>query len=197
MKLSIRYQEKYSRGELLLRCIPGLLYIYIPHLFILFFMGLWGVFLLFVSFWVILFTGQYPENMFQYLEGLLRWETRLVARMTNISDGYPSFGLKATDERVELEIPYPEQVSQSLTLVRLLLGLIYVIIPHGIILTIRFLFVLILIIIAWFAVLFTARYPRFIYNWVMGQIRWELRLALYMMFMTDTYPPFSGDEFPE
>ena len=96
-----------------------------------------------------------------------------------------------------MEIPYPEQVSKSLTLVRLLLGLIYVIIPHGIILTVRFLFVVILIIVAWCAVLFTARYPRFIYNWVVGQIRWELRLALYMMFMTDAYPPFTGDEFPE
>ena len=62
MKLTIKHQEKYSRGELLLRTIFGALYIYLPHGFILMFVGLWGGILQFVAFWVILFTGRYPQR---------------------------------------------------------------------------------------------------------------------------------------
>ncbi|MGW8316849.1 MAG: hypothetical protein ACWGNV_14715, partial [Bacteroidales bacterium] len=66
MYISIQHQSTYSRGELLLRTFLGWLYIYIPHGFLLFFVGLWGAFLQFVAFWVILFTGTYPESVFHY-----------------------------------------------------------------------------------------------------------------------------------
>jgi len=197
MKLNIQHQERYSRGELLLRTFFGLFYIYIPHAFSLMFIGFWGAVLQFVAFWVILFTGQYPETMFEYQLGLMKWTVRLIARMCNLSDGYPAFGIKSTDEHTDLEVPYPEKVSRSLTLVRLLLGVIYVAVPHGIILMVRAIFVLILMFCAWWAVLITARYPKTMHQWVVGQVRWELRVNLYMMYMTDTYPPFTGDELPD
>ena len=72
MKLSISHQEHYSRCELLLRSIFGLIYIVLSHTFILFFLGIWGSILSVIAFWVILFTGRYPESMFEYQVQLLR-----------------------------------------------------------------------------------------------------------------------------
>ncbi len=197
MKLSIQHQESYSRGELLLRTFFGWIYITIPHVFVLMFVGLWGGILQFVSFWVILFTGRYPESMFEFQAGLMKWNLRVSARLYNISDGYPAFGIKSTDEHTDLEVPYPEKVSRGLTVVRMLFGVFYVYLPHGFILMFRGWFVGILVFLAWWIVLFTGKYPDFIYDWVSGQIRWQMRVNLYLMYMTDTYPPFTGDELPD
>jgi hypothetical protein len=197
MKLTVQHQERYSRGELLLRTFFGWLYIYLPHGFILMFVGLWSAVLQFVAFWVILFTGRYPQSMFEFQVGLMKWSVRLSARMYNVSDGYPAFGIKASDEHTDMVVPYPEKVSRLLTLVRLLFGIFYVYIPHGFILMFRAFFVGILIFLAWWVVLFTAKYPGMMHRWVVGQLRWQMRMILYMMFMTDTYPPFTGDELPD
>ena len=91
MKLSISHQEHYSRSELLLRSIFGLIYIVLPHTLILFFLGIWGSILSAIAFWVILFTGRYPKSMFEYQVQLLRWQLRLNARIYNLSDDYPPF----------------------------------------------------------------------------------------------------------
>ena len=197
MKLTITHQERYSRGELLLRTLFGWLYIALPHGFILLFVSLWGAILQFVAFWVILFTGRYPQSMFEFQVGLMSWSIRLYARLYNISDGYPAFGIKAGDEFTRIVIPYPEKVSRGLTLLRLFFGIFYVYIPHFFILYFRAIFVGILIFLAWWVVLFTAKYPKDWHDWVVGQLRWSMRVNLYMMYMTDTYPPFTGDELPE
>lgn len=197
MKLSIQHQESYSRGELLLRTFFGWIYILIPHYFLLIFIGLWGAILQFAAFWVILFTGRYPQSMFEFQVGLLKWSVRLSARLLNVSDGYPAFGIKSTDEYTDLDIPYPEKVSRGLVLLRLFFGIFYVYLPHVFILYFRAIFVGILIFLAWWVVLFTGKYPDYMFDWVTGQIRWQLRVSLYMMYMTDTYPPFTGDELPE
>ena len=194
MKLSIQHQESYSRGELLLRTFFGWLYILIPHAFLLLFLGLWGAILQFVAFWVILFTGRYPQSMFEFQVGLMKWNLRVSARLYNLSDGYPAFGIKSTDDHTDLSIPYPEKVSRGLTLLRLFFGIFYVYLPHMFILMFRAWFVGILTFLAWWVVLFTAKYPDFMFDWVTGQIRWQLRVSIYMMYMTDTYPPFTGDE---
>ena len=197
MKLTIQHQEHYSRGELLLRTFFGLFYIMLPHGFILMFVGLWGAILQFVAFWVILFTGRYPESMFEFQKGLMKWNVRLTARMYNVSDGYPAFGVKSSDDYTDLSVPYPEKVSRGLTLVRLLFGIFYVYLPHYFILYFRAIFVGLLMFLAWWVVLFTAEYPKTFHEWVVGQVRWQMRVKLYMMFMTDTYPAFTGDELTD
>jgi hypothetical protein len=196
MKLTVQHQESYSRGELLLRTFFGWLYIYIPHGIVLLFVALWSAILQFVAFWVILFTGRYPQSMFEFQEGMLKWSLRLSARMYNIADGYPAFGIKSTDEHTDLVVPYPEKVNRGLVLLRLFFGIFYVYLPHGFILMFRAWFVGILIFAAWWVVLFTGKYPDFMFDWVTGQLRWQFRVSLYMMYMTDTYPPFTGDELP-
>ena len=207
MKLIVKHQEHYSRGELLLRTLFGFLYIALPHFFILMFVGLFGAILRFIAFWVVLFTGRYPQSMFEFQVNLMKWSVRIMARLWNLSDGYPAFGLKATDEHTDLTVPYPEKISRGLVLLRLFFGIFYVYIPHGFLLAFRgfwvgiliFLswWVGILIFLSWWVVLFTAKYPASFHEWAVGLIRWQMRLNLYMGYMTDTYPPFTGDEKPD
>ncbi|MDA7693842.1 DUF4389 domain-containing protein [Flavobacteriaceae bacterium] len=192
MKLSITHQESFSRSELLLRLFFGVFYIVLPHNFILFFLGLWGGILSFIAFWIILFTGRYPQSMFEYQEQLLRWRLRLKARISNLADGYPAFGLTATDEHTSLEIPYPERVSRGLTLIRFFFGWLYVALPHFFILFFRVLWGGILNILAFWVVLFTGKFPASWHTFLVENIRWVYRVALYLGNMTDEYPPFNG-----
>jgi len=197
MKFDITYQESYSRGELLLRTLFGAIYIAIPHGIALFFVGIWGAILQFVSFWIVLFSGMYPRSMFDYQVGLLSWSLRVQTRFANIADGYPAFGLKGNDEHMRLEIIHPERLNRGLLLLRLFFGAIYIYIPHMFILSFRAIWVGILSFISWWAVLFTGKYPKYAFDWVSGTIRWQIRLYLYTGFMTDKYPAFTGEPLPE
>lgn len=197
MKLTIKKQESFSRGELLLRTFFGIFYIILPHYFILIFVSIWSSILTFISFWVILFTGRYPQSFFEFQVGLYRWSLRLTARVYNMSDGYPAFGINATDEYTTFEMPYPERLSRGMAIVKLLFGVIYCALPHIFIWYFRFLWTLILMFLAWWAVLFTGKYPASWHHFNVGTIRWITRVNLYLGFMTDDYPPFSGREDDE
>ena len=197
MKLIVKYQYSNSRGELLLRLFLGWAYIALPHGILLFFAGLWSMILAFITFWIILFTGHYPKSFFEFQLGLMRWSLRVNARLFNIADGYPAFGVNGRDKYTSLDVEYPENVNRGLTLLRVLFGFFYVIIPHGFILMFRAFLVNIFVFVAFWAVLFTSRYPKTMFEWVVGQLRWNMRISLYMMFMTDTYPAFTGDELTD
>lgn len=192
MTFNIKHQERYSRGELILRTFLGWLYIAIPHGFLLFFASLWGVILCFLAFWAVLFTGRYPRKFFEYQVGLYHWNTRLNARLYNLSDGYPPFGINKKDEAIELEIPYPEKLSRGILILRIFFGWLYILIPHGFLLFFRYIATAIVMLIAWFIVLFTGKYPPSLHEFVVGTLRWGYRVNLYLSFMTDEYPTFSG-----
>ena len=72
MKFGIKHQESYSRGELILRTLFGVFYMALPHLFLLIFLQLWSAILNLITFWIILFTGQFPEGMFKFQLNLSR-----------------------------------------------------------------------------------------------------------------------------
>jgi hypothetical protein len=193
MTFTIKHAERLSRGELLLRSFFGFLYIYIPHGFALFFMGLWGAILSFISFWIILFTGRYPQSFFEYQVGLIRWQTRMRARFYNLTDGYPAFGIESKDEAITVDIPYPEHLSRGMLILKLMFGWLYVAIPHGLILIFLSLGVMFAQFIGWWCILFTGQLPAGIHNFITGVLRWGTRVGLYMSNMTDAYPPFSLD----
>ncbi|MCJ7588246.1 MAG: DUF4389 domain-containing protein [Candidatus Aminicenantes bacterium] len=194
MKFTIQHQERYSRGQLLLRSFFGFLYIGIPHVFLLFFVGIWAAILMFCAWWVVLFTAKYPRGMFDFQVKLYNWQTRLSASMYNLVDGYPAFGVNGKSDKVFLEAEYPEKLSRGLLLLRLLFGYFYVMIPHAFCLFFRAIGTYIVMFLAWWAVLFTGKYPASWHAFVVGQLRWGLRINLYLGFMTDQYPPFSGKE---
>jgi hypothetical protein len=194
MKLSITHQETYSRGELILRTLFGWIYIGIPHMFLLGIVGIWYAIIEFVKFWVVLFTGRFPESMFKFQLGYQNWSQRVNASLSNLVDGYPAFYPRGTSEKVKLEIARPEKVNQGMVLVRVLFGAIYVGIPHGICLFGRFIATGVLQFLAWWAVLFTGKYPERWHTFNVGTQRWMARITMYLGYFNDTYPPFSGKE---
>jgi len=194
MKFHIEHQETYSRGEVLLRTFFGYIYIALPHMFILLFVNMWASILSFIAFFSVLFTGRYPQSFFEFQVGLIRWSTRLSARLMNLCDGYPAFGINATDDQIDIQVEYPESLSRGTLLLRVFFGALYVGIPHGFILFFRYLATMFLVSLSFWVILFTGKLPASWHNFVTGTLRWATRVNLYMSFMTDTYPPFTGKE---
>ncbi|MCU0290348.1 MAG: DUF4389 domain-containing protein [Acidobacteria bacterium] len=194
MKLTIQHQDSYSRGQLLLRTFFGFLYILIPHAILLFFVSIWACILMFIAWWVVLFTAKYPKGMFDFMVKFYNWQTRLNASFMNLTDGYPAIGINGKSDRVSLEVEYPGRLSRGLLLLRTFFGFIYVGIPHGIMLIFRVIATYVVMFLAWWVVLFTGKYPAQWHNFVVGTLRWGMRIGLYMNYMTDLYPPFSGKE---
>ncbi|MEQ8324592.1 MAG: DUF4389 domain-containing protein [Vicingaceae bacterium] len=192
MRFIIKHQEEYSRAELVLRTLFGALYIAIPHGILLIFVGIWSLILWFFSFWVILFTGKYPPSFFDFQVKYFHWNNRVNARLFNLVDGYPAFGLSKNDDLTDFDIKIPESSSRSLLLLRFFFAWLYVLIPHGFILYFRAIASLILAFLAFWVVLFTGKYPPSWHEFIVGTFRWSQRLNNYLYYMTDEYPPFTG-----
>jgi Domain of unknown function (DUF4389) len=136
---------------------------------------------------MIVFREKYPRWWFDFNIELLRFANRVGTYFALMSDRYPS-----TDEHqwVRLDFPYPDvqrDLNRWLPLVKWLLA-----IPHYIVLAFLWLAAVIVVIVAWFAILFTGRYPRGMFEFVEGVIRWHNRVVGYAwILVTDRYPPFS------
>jgi hypothetical protein len=136
---------------------------------------------------MILFRAKYPRWWFDWNLELARFHARINAYLSLLRDEYPS-----TDEQqaVHLEIDYPNvenDLSQGMPLVKWFLA-----IPHYVILAVLAIVGFLGVIVAWFAILFTGRYPKGIFDFIVGIHRWALRVAGYAFLMvTDKYPPFS------
>jgi hypothetical protein len=135
---------------------------------------------------MIVFRQKYPRWWYDWNLELLRFTNRIGAYLALMDDRYPS-----TDERqaVSLDLPYPdakEGLNRWLPLVKWLLA-----IPHYIVLFFLFIAAVVVVIVAWFAILFTGRYPRGLFDFLQGVGRWNNRVAAYaFVLVTDEYPPF-------
>jgi hypothetical protein len=135
---------------------------------------------------MILFRQKYPRWWFDFNLELLRFSNRVGVYIALMDDRYPS-----TDEQqaVRLDFPYPDAVNELnrwMPLVKWFLA-----IPHYILLAFLYLGAVFAVIFAWFAILFTGRYPRGLFNYVEGVIRWHNRVVGYtVVLVTDRYPPF-------
>jgi hypothetical protein len=138
---------------------------------------------------MILFRQKYPRWWFDWNLQLMRFGARVGAYLVLLRDEYPS-----TDEEqaVHLDFPYPdakEGLNRWLPLVKWLLA-----IPHYVVLIFLGLAAIVVVIIAWFAILFTGRYPRGLFDFVVGVGRWSNRVVGYaLVLVTDQYPPFRLD----
>jgi hypothetical protein len=135
---------------------------------------------------LILFRQKYPRWWFDWNLELQRFGSRVGAYLALMDDHYPS-----TDEHqaVHLDYPYPDaqvDLNRWLPLVKWLLAL-----PHYIVLLFLYIAAFVVVIVAWFAILFTGRYPRGMFDFVEGVIRWHNRVVAYAwVLVTDRYPPF-------
>jgi hypothetical protein len=136
---------------------------------------------------MILFRQKYPRWWFDWNLNLNRFLFRVSAYLGLLRDEYPS-----TDEEqsVHLDVVYPDaktELNRWLPLVKW-----FLVIPHIVVLCFVDIAAYVCVIIAWFAILFTGRYPRPLFDFVVGVIRWQARVVWYaVLFATDKYPPFS------
>jgi hypothetical protein len=131
----------------------------IPHGILMYLLAIGGMFVNFISFWAILITGKWPKGMFDYSVKMQRYGIRVGARMLNLSDGYPEFGLNGSDTNTVFDMEYKEEVSRLRLLGRAFFG-IFMVLPHIIVLYVRMIGLYFVVFIAWLAVLFTGKYPK-------------------------------------
>ena len=135
---------------------------------------------------MLVFRQKYPRWWFDWNLNLMRFSNRVVAYLALLDDRYPS-----TDEEqsVHLDFAYPDthQMNRWLPLVKWLLA-----VPHYVALFLLWIGVVVTIVIAWFAILFSGTYPRSLFAYVVGVLRWNNRVTAYAFtLVTDQYPPFS------
>ena len=135
---------------------------------------------------MLVFQQKYPRWWFDWNLELMRFSNRIAVYLALMDDAYPS-----TDDHqsVRLDFPYPdarEGLNQYLPVVKWLLA-----IPHYIVLVFLWLAAFVCVILAWFAIVFTGRYPRGLFDFVLGVMRWGNRVIAYAFtLVTDEYPPF-------
>ncbi len=198
--------EGLSRGLWLIKWLLA-----IPHYLILAFLWVALIITSAAALFAILLTGRYPRSLFEFNVGVLRWSWRVGFYSYNAlgTDRYPPFTLRdVPDYPARLEVDYPQSLSRGVALVKwwllaiphyLIIGVFldtgwtlwgehggWGILPYGGLISL-------MVLIAAVIVLFTARYPKPIYDFVMGMNRWVYRVAAYCLMMTDRYPPFRLD----
>ena len=135
---------------------------------------------------MLVFRQKYPRWWFEWNLNVTRFGTRVSAYLALLRDEYPSTD---QEQAVHLAIPYPDaaRLNRWLPLVKWFLA-----IPHYVVLAFLGAAACVCVVIAWFAILFTGRYPRSLFDFVVGVFRWWLRVAAYAFLLTtDRYPPFS------
>lgn len=187
VKFGIDYQEKHDRLTSFFRILIG-----IPILIVLCLLtselggGVVGG-LAVATALMIIFQQRYPRWWFDFALELSRFSNRVFAYLFLLSDQYPSTVEK---QSVHLEVVYPNvkrDLNRWLPIIKWLLA-----IPHYVVLVFLFIAAAIVTVIAWFAILFTGRYPRGLFNFVVGVMRWGMRVNAYgFLLTTDEYPPFS------
>ncbi|MET8846805.1 DUF4389 domain-containing protein [Amycolatopsis sp. NPDC004625] len=207
VRVEATLDEPLSRGLWLVKWLLA-----VPHYVVLTFLWLAYPFVTIAAFFAILVTGRYPRPLFGFTSGVLRWSWRVqyYSYAALGTDRYPPFTLAdVPDYPARLDIAYPERLSRGLVLVKWWL----LAIPHFVVVG---LFVGggtwlasrtsdgtfdwaagglvgVLVVVAGVVLLFTGRYPRPIFDFVLGMDRWVLRVAAYVSLMTDEYPPFRLD----
>lgn len=170
----------------------------LPHLIVLFFLAIGVVISVLISFFAILFTGKYPRGLFNFNVGVMRWGWRVgfYGYEALGTDKYPPFSLDKDDSYpADLDVVYPEKLNNLLVLVKWILAIPHLLIlgilqggsgygiKYGGLQTILVLFLAI-------ANLFTGKYPKDLFDFVMGINHWANRVCGYLLLMTDKYPPF-------
>jgi hypothetical protein len=176
----VQYDAEQSRWLVFFRWLLA-----IPHLIILYLLGIATSVVTFIAFFVILFTKKYPEELFRFVVNVNRWSANVTAYAMLLRDEYPPFSWEAGEYPVTFDVEHPEELSRWLPLVKWLLAF-----PHYLVLFALFIGAFFALIVAWFAILFTKQMPEGIHSYLVGVLRYSMRVTAYTNLMRDEYPPF-------
>lgn len=174
----VAYPQRLSR---LLIFVKWLLLL--PHLLVLWVLQIVVSIVSFIAFFAILITGRYPKELWDISLSILRWHVRVSVYAALMRDEYPPFGDQSYP--IRLEMVYPTRLSRWKIFVKWLL-----IIPHTVALWVLGILSGLATVIAWFAILITGEYPRTLFDFNVGVLRWSTRVSIYVLLMSDVYPPF-------
>ena len=182
LRFDIEYPEQLSRWLIFVKWLLA-----IPHFLILYALSAVANVITLIAFFAILFTGRYPRGLFDFVVNIYRWQENVFAYYALFRDEYPPFSWEAGKYPVTFEVDYPESLSRWLIFVKWLLA-----IPHIFVLAFLYVAALVVWVIVWFAILFTGRFPRGLFDFLVGVSRWSLRVNAYaLLLLRDDYPPFS------
>ena len=176
----IQYSEERERLSNALRIFYAL-----PHLVVLYFVQFAGEVVAFIHWWVILFTGKRNKAMWDFCYGVTSWQARAYSYAGLMYDPYPNFGFERRNEPVTYGFAYEEGANRLTNALR-----IFWAIPAFIILAVIGIAAWFLTVISWFAILFTGRHPRGMWDFMLKFHRLYARVLAYLYLLTDTYPKF-------
>jgi hypothetical protein len=175
------HQEEYSR---FLPIVKGLLLI--PHWFVLFFVFIAAFFAIVYAWFAVLITGKYPQGVHKFLVGTLRWTTRASAYALLMTDRYPPFSLDHDEEYpARFDVTYTEEIARWRPLVHWLLAYPYTLVA-GVLMFLAY----VCTFLAFFAILFTKKFPQGLFDFNVVAFRWQNRGSAYSLFMAEKYPPW-------
>ena len=140
----------------------------------------------FVAWFAILFTRRYPKGLFDVVVGFNRWGANVTSYTGLLRDEYPPFATDPGRYPVRYEVDYPEKLNRWLIFVKWLIA-----IPHYVVLQILWLIAFLFWFIGWFAILFTGRFPKGMFDFIVGVMRWNYRVSGYTSLLRDEFPPYS------
>jgi hypothetical protein len=183
VRFDVQYPDTLSRWKIFVKWILA-----IPQFIIVYLLQTVNSILVFIAFFAILFTKKWPRGLFDFSVQIQRWTLNTYAyALTLQRDEYPPFTGEAGNYALTLEVDYDVNLSRWQIFLKWLFA-----IPHLIILIFLGIAAYVVVIIAFFAILFTGKYPRGMFNFVVGTIRWITRVNAYAFWlMTDRYPPFT------
>lgn len=163
----------------------------IPHWILLYVLNIVAYFAMVVAWFSALFTGAVPDGVAGFLAGVHRYQWRVISYLLFMREDYPAFGLPTGypdpgGDPAWLSITPPQGLSRLAVLFRIIL-----IIPQALALFVVGIGAYVAVFIAFFAVLFTGRWPEGLRNYVVGVFRWSARVGLWFICLADPYPPFS------
>lgn len=177
----VEYPQELSRWLIFVKIILA-----IPHLVILYALRIAWQVVTFIAIFIILFTKKYPKELFEFAVNYLRWNANVSSYIGLMRDEYPPFTWDRGQYPVTFEVQYPDELSRWMPLVKWLLA-----VPHYIILIFLYIGVILAVLVSWFAILFTKKYPQGLFGFVVGVRRWSARVSAYVTLLRDEYPPFS------
>lgn len=209
--LQVAYPERLSRLTTFFRA-----FMVVPQAIVFSFVSLAAYVIMFLSWWAILFTAKYPSAFFRFITWYLRWDARLTGYSYLLTDKYPPFSGRVVPEYpVILDVEQPGKLSRLTTFFRFpilptfggaergwhwqlwppwLSSGFPMTLPHYILIVFNAIAAVVIMFLAWCAIVVTGKYPSVYFDFVTWWFRWCMRVTGYAYLVTDKYPPFSGRE---